>query len=171
MLKAEYFFSVSESFLEKKASGDQDLSRSCCCWTAPMCESEASTAREVGALHWGWTNSRTNERSHEWSPANGLPGTLESICEGSKDLGCTMEKLTVENDHSKKPLEARLVCWLWKGGNGSRVLYQGSTTWDWETVAKEVNFFNNKLALGQANSKTILSTEEKYILERMDVRG
>ena len=28
-----------------------------------MCESEASTAREIGTLHWGCTNSGTDERS------------------------------------------------------------------------------------------------------------
>ena len=99
------------------------------------------------ALHW-W------RRSHESGVQRMVfPGPLRASVRGARTWTAP-EKLPVENDHSKKPLEARLVCWLWKGGNGSRVLYQGSTTWDWDTVAKEVNFFNNKLALGQANSKT-----------------
>ena len=53
--KAEYFRSVSESFLEKKARGTQEPSRSCC-RTEPTWESEASIASKVEALR-----SRVNE--------------------------------------------------------------------------------------------------------------
>ena len=54
--------------------------------------------------------------------------SLESICERSKDLACSTEKLSVEIDHTEKPLETGDVCWLWKGGDGGRVLYQGRKT-------------------------------------------
>ena len=110
-------------------------------------------------------------RVHEWSPGNGFSRSLESICERSKDLACSTEKLSVEIDYTKKPLETVDVCWLWKGGDGGGVLYQGRKTWGGETVAKELNFFNSKLAPGQANSKTIRMTEGKHIMEMLDVRG
>ena len=64
--KAEYFSSASESFLEKKDIGDQDLSRSCCRRTAPMWVSEASRDREIAVLLCGWTSSRTAERLGVW---------------------------------------------------------------------------------------------------------
>src|SRR5215469_14547350 len=48
-LKAEYFCSVAENFLEKKASGCQ-ISLWHCCKTAPTAKSEASTCMRVGAV-------------------------------------------------------------------------------------------------------------------------
>ena len=50
--KALYLFSVSESFLEKKARGTQDLPWRFSSW-APIAELDASTVRLIGASGWG----------------------------------------------------------------------------------------------------------------------
>ena len=100
-----------------------------------MCESEASMAREIVALHWGCTNSGTEEsfcsgegRVHEWSPRNGFSRTFQSVCERSKNLSCRTEKLPVKINHSENSLETGFVCWLWKGGDSRGVLHQGRAT-------------------------------------------
>ena len=38
-------------------------------------------------------------------------------------------------------------------------------------MSKELNLLHSKLALRQANSETILTTEEKHVPEMLDVRG
>ena len=86
-------------------------------------------------------------------------------------MSCGTEKLPVKINHSEKPLEAGLVCWLWKGGDSGGVLHQGRTTRGGEVMTKELNLLHSKLALRQANSETILTTEEKHVPEMLDVRG
>ena len=52
-----------------------------------------------------WVN-QLRERSFfalvkaEWRPADGFSRTLESICEGREDSGCTTKKFPVGVDHS-----------------------------------------------------------------------
>ena len=92
-----------------------------------MWESEASTAIEIGALHCGWTNSGTDERSllgrtHEWGPRDGFSRTLESISERSQHPSCRTNEFPVEINHPEELLKTGLVCWLRKGGDGGGVL-------------------------------------------------
>ena len=84
---------VPDSFLEKNLWGDQDCWTSC--WsTPPMCESEASTAREIGAPGMECTRMGMVERmSQAWPKAasrggvqsNSLPGPLSVFGEGGQD--------------------------------------------------------------------------------------
>ena len=56
--KAEYLDSAEDNFLEKKARGDQDPWMRCC-RTAPMWESDASTAKDTAAPGTGCVSTRT----------------------------------------------------------------------------------------------------------------
>ena len=85
-------FLVLDSFLEKKARGDQN----CCtrCWsTPPACVSEASTAKEIGAPGMGCTRMGTEERmsraglkaaSRVGVQSNSIPGPLRLLVRGPK---------------------------------------------------------------------------------------
>ena len=101
-------------------------------------------------------------------PGEGLPKSLESICERGEDSGCTLEKLLVEVDHPQKLLESRFVRRWRKGGDGGGVLGQRRTTGGGEKVPKKLNLGDCKIALGQPDC--LIPTEDKNLLEVVNMR-
>lgn len=109
--KALYFFSVSESFLEKNASGSQSLPMRCSS-CAPTALLDASTVKLVGAPGFGWCNKTAAPKISLHLTNASWQASPQAICSVLFHLiACAMGP-------------GQQLCWAENGGNS--LSFQGS---------------------------------------------
>ena len=104
-------------------------------------------------------------RVHLRRPGEVQRVSLESLSQRLEKQGSTTDKLPVEVDHAKEPLQGRTVSRQRKGGDGGHMLVKRRRTRAGDGMAKVLDLGSSKCALLQVDGEAIEAADVKDLAE------